>query len=56
MRAAIIRFPGTNRENDVIAALKRASGQEPLLVWHKESELPDLDHIVLTGGFSYGDY
>src|SRR5690554_752152 len=56
MRAAIIRFPGTNRENDVIAALKRASGQEPLLVWHKESELPDLDLIVLPGGFAFGDY
>ena len=56
MRAAIIRFPGTNRENDAAAALKRASGKEPLLVWHKESELSDVDLIVLPGGFAFGDY
>jgi phosphoribosylformylglycinamidine synthase subunit PurQ / glutaminase len=56
MKAAVIIFPGSNRERDVYAALKRASGNEPALVWHGDSELPMADLIVLPGGFAYGDY
>jgi phosphoribosylformylglycinamidine synthase len=56
MKAAVIIFPGSNRERDVCAALKRASGTEPAIVWHRESELPAADLIVLPGGFAYGDY
>jgi phosphoribosylformylglycinamidine synthase len=56
MKAAVIIFPGSNRERDVCAALKRASGVEPAIVWHRESELPAADLIVLPGGFAYGDY
>ena len=56
MKSAIILFPGTNRERDMAAALKRVSGREPLVVWHGETELPDVDLIVLPGGFSFGDY
>ena len=56
MKAAVIIFPGSNRERDVCAALKRASGKEPVVVWHRESELPAADLIVLPGGFAYGDY
>lgn len=56
MRAAVIRFPGTNREKDAVVALTRATGQPPLVVWHKETELPGLDLILLPGGFAYGDY
>jgi phosphoribosylformylglycinamidine synthase subunit PurQ / glutaminase len=61
MRAAIIVFPGTNRERDMALALARAAGdggrRKPLLLWHGDAELPSgLDLIVLPGGFSYGDY
>ncbi len=56
MKAAVVIFPGTNRERDVCAALKRASGDEPAIVWHRDSELPAADLIVLPGGFAYGDY
>ena len=56
MKSAIILFPGTNRERDMAAALKRATGREPLVVWHGETELPAVDLIVLPGGFSFGDY
>ncbi|HZK90620.1 MAG TPA: phosphoribosylformylglycinamidine synthase subunit PurQ [Stellaceae bacterium] len=56
MKAAIVIFPGSNRERDVCAALKRASGREPAIVWHRDSELPPADLIVLPGGFAYGDY
>ena len=56
MKSAIILFPGTNRERDMAAALKSATGHAPKIVWHGDSELPDVDLIVLPGGFSFGDY
>ena len=56
MQSAIIVFPGSNRERDAAVALRRATGREPLHIWHRESDFPKVDLIVLPGGFSYGDY
>ena len=57
MRAAVILFPGINREGDAARALKQATGATPAIVWHAERELPAaVDLVVLPGGFSYGDY
>jgi phosphoribosylformylglycinamidine synthase len=56
MKAAVIVFPGSNREPDLCAALAQCTGREPLRIWHQESSLPDVDLIVLPGGFAYGDY
>ncbi|ACB96681.1 phosphoribosylformylglycinamidine synthase subunit PurQ [Beijerinckia indica] len=57
MNAAVILFPGSNRENDVCRALEQASGKAPARVWHAEDYLPlGTDLVVLPGGFSYGDY
>lgn len=56
MRTAIIQFPGSNRDRDMIAAVTKISGKAPNVVWHKETSLPEVDLIVLPGGFSYGDY
>jgi phosphoribosylformylglycinamidine synthase len=56
MKAAVVLFPGSNRERDVCAALARSTGKEPLVVWHRNSDLPPVDLIVIPGGFSYGDY
>ncbi len=56
MKAAIITFPGSNREPDLAMALKQATGQEPLRVWHREGSLPGTDLILIPGGFAYGDY
>lgn len=57
MNAAILLFPGTNRERDMAIALRVATGREPRVIWHRETELPDgLDLVVLPGGFSHGDY
>ncbi|MEE8623629.1 MAG: phosphoribosylformylglycinamidine synthase subunit PurQ [Alphaproteobacteria bacterium] len=56
MKAAVIVFPGSNCDRDVKVALAASAGTEPYMVWHRESELPDADLIVLPGGFSYGDY
>ncbi len=56
MKSAIVVFPGINRERDMARALKRVSGVEPMIVWHKETALPQVDLVVIPGGFSYGDY
>src|SRR5690242_1627367 len=56
MDAAVIVFPGSNREQDIMDALRRSSGKEPKRVWHGDSELPKTDLIVIPGGFAYGDY
>jgi phosphoribosylformylglycinamidine synthase len=56
MKAAVIIFPGSNRERDVCLALKRATGHEPACVWHRDTELPAADLLVLPGGFAHGDY
>jgi phosphoribosylformylglycinamidine synthase len=56
-RAAVILFPGSNREGDVARALRQASGAPPAIVWHSDRTLPEgTDLVVLPGGFSYGDY
>jgi phosphoribosylformylglycinamidine synthase subunit PurQ / glutaminase len=56
MNAAVIVFPGSNCDRDVALALRQVSGREPAMIWHRETELPPLDLIVVPGGFSYGDY
>lgn len=56
MKSAIIVFPGSNRDRDMIAAVTKISGQAPALVWHRETELPKVDVVIVPGGFSYGDY
>ena len=56
MNAAIVLFPGTNRERDMALALRRATGRQPRMVWHRDTDLSGLDLVVLPGGFSYGDY
>ena len=54
MRAAIVVFPGINRERDMAIALELATGQKPRMVWHKETTLDGIDLVVLPGGFSHG--
>ena len=56
MKAAVIVFPGTNREHDVADVLSAVSGCPAQMVWHADSQVPQSDLIVLPGGFSYGDY
>jgi phosphoribosylformylglycinamidine synthase subunit PurQ / glutaminase len=57
VKAAVIVFPGINRERDMARTLQLVSGREPVMVWHADTALPDgLDLVVLPGGFSYGDY
>lgn len=56
MKAAVIVFPASNCDRDAAVALERLTGTRPHMVWHRDSELPQVDLIVLPGGFSYGDY
>ncbi len=56
MKSAIIVFPGSNCDRDAAVALRAAAGRAPAMVWHGETALPDVDLIVVPGGFAYGDY
>ena len=56
MKTAIIIFPGSNCDNEMERFLYKCTGIKPMMVWHKETRLPDVDLYVLPGGFSYGDY
>lgn len=56
MRAAVVLLPGLNRDRDMIAALTKISGKAPVTVWETDQTIPDVDLIVIPGGFSYGDY
>lgn len=56
MKSAVILLPGLNRDRDMIAALTKIGGKAPQTVWQTDTEIPDVDLIVIPGGFSYGDY
>ena len=56
MKAAVIVFPASNCDRDVKEAPLRTPGVEPVMVWHKSTELPKVDLIVIPGGFAFGDY
>ena len=55
MKSSVIVFPGSNCDRDIAVALEKLQFKNQM-VWHKETELPKSDLIVLPGGFSYGDY
>ena len=55
MKSSVIVFPGSNCDRDIANALKKMQFKNQM-VWHKETNLPKSDLIVIPGGFSYGDY
>ena len=50
MNFGVIVFPGSNRERDMALALKRATGKDPVVIWHRGQDLPKVDLIALPGG------
>ena len=56
MKFAVVQFPGSNCDQDCIAAINGIEGLHAEYVWHKKTSLDGFDAIVLPGGFSYGDY
>jgi phosphoribosylformylglycinamidine synthase I len=56
MKFAVVRFPGSNCDQDCVNALNTFEGVTADYVWHKDSSLEGFDAVVVPGGFSYGDY
>lgn len=56
MNFAVLQFPGSNCDQDLVHVLKNVLGHSARLVWHKENSLGDADAVLVPGGFSYGDY
>ena len=55
MNSSVIVFPGSNCDRDIAVALEKLQFKNKM-VWHKDTNLPKSDLIVIPGGFSYGDY
>ncbi len=55
MRFGVVRFPGSNCEQDVVHAVEHL-GHDAGYIWHGDTDISGYDAIVLPGGFSYGDY
>ncbi len=56
VRIGICVFPGINTDHDTWHAVTTFAGAEPVWLWHKDTELRDVDAVIIPGGFSYGDY
>jgi phosphoribosylformylglycinamidine synthase I len=56
MRIAVVRFPGSNCDQDCLRALTDGLGVGAEYVWHKQTSVSGYDAVILPGGFSYGDY
>jgi phosphoribosylformylglycinamidine synthase subunit PurQ / glutaminase len=56
VKVAVIRFPGSNCDQDAFFSLREDIGVDAAYVWHEETSLAGYDAVVLPGGFSYGDY
>jgi phosphoribosylformylglycinamidine synthase len=56
MKFGIVVFPGSNGDRDVETVTRGILKQPTRFVWHQETDIADLDLVVLPGGFSYGDY
>jgi len=56
MNFAVLQFPGSNCDQDVVHVLKNVLGHSARLLWHKENTLGNTDAVIVPGGFSYGDY
>ncbi len=56
MNFAVLQFPGSNCDQDVVHVLANVLGHSARLLWHKESSLGHANAIIIPGGFSYGDY
>lgn len=56
MKFGVIVFPGSNCDRDVTYVTRDVLQQPTRMVWHEETDIADLDIVVIPGGFSYGDY
>jgi phosphoribosylformylglycinamidine synthase subunit PurQ / glutaminase len=56
MKFGVLVFPGSNCDRDIAWVTQGLLNQPTRMIWHEESDLSDLDVVVIPGGFSYGDY
>lgn len=56
MNFGVIVFPGSNCDRDVVLVTSQLLGQPTRMIWHQDTDISDVDVIVIPGGFSYGDY
>jgi phosphoribosylformylglycinamidine synthase len=56
MKFGVVTFPGSNCDEDMVYVLETIMNQKVERLWHKDSDLKNVDFVVLPGGFSYGDY
>ena len=56
MKFGVVVFPGSNCDRDVADVTRDLLQQPTRMVWHEETDITDLDVVIIPGGFSYGDY
>ena len=56
IRFGVLVFPGSNCDHDAYHVAKHVLGQDARFIWHKDTDLGDVDFVIVPGGFSYGDY
>ncbi len=56
MKFGVLVFPGSNCDRDVAYVTRDLLGQPTRMVWHQETDIADVDVVIVPGGFSYGDY
>ena len=56
MKFGVVVFPGSNCDMDMMYVLETIMKQEVVKLWHKDTDLQEVDFVILPGGFSYGDY
>ena len=56
MKFGVVIFPGSNCDMDMVYVLETIMGQKVVKLWHKDTDLKEVDFIILPGGFSFGDY
>ena len=56
MKFGVIVFPGSNCDADCFQVIRDVLKEDVRYIWHKETELGEVDALIIPGGFSYGDY
>jgi len=56
MKFGVVIFPGSNCDQDMIYTLRNVMNHEVVELWHKSTDLQNVDAIMIPGGFSFGDY
>ena len=56
MKFGVIVFPGSNCDRDMLTVTQGLLGIDTRMIWHQETDISDIDIVVIPGGFSYGDY